>query len=124
MSYIALVTNRFDEVTSFYGNVLGFPIVERWDRGNARGQRFDSGGMRLEIIDNGREKRHLNLGDPAQRVHIVTEVDDIESARDRIGVDVPPVTETSWGSRLFQIHDPDGIPITYLQWLEKRDGRE
>ena len=123
MSYVALVTDRFDEVALFYGNLLGFPVVDYWDRDNARGQRFDTGGMRLEIIDNGREKRHLNLGDPAQRMHIVIEVDDIESARDRIGMDVPPVTETSWGSRLFQIHDPDGIPITFLQWLEQGRGR-
>ena len=124
MSYMALVTDQFDEVTLFYGNVLGFPIVEYWERDNARGQRFDTGGMRLEIIDNTREKRPLPLGDPDQKVHIVIEVDDIEAAGDRIAMEVPPVTDTSWGSRMFQLHDPDGIPITFLQWLEKREGRE
>ena len=124
MSYMALVTDRFDEVTLFYGNVLGFPVVEYWDRDNARGQRFDTGGMRLEIIDNTREKHPQALGDPAQKVHIVIEVDDIEDARDRIGIEVPPITETSWGSRMFQLRDPDGIPVTYLQWLEKKAGPE
>ena len=124
MSYMALVTEKFDEVTLFYGNILGFPIVEYWDRENARGQRFDTGGMRLEIIDNTREKHPLALGDPVQKVHIVIEVDDIEVAGDRIGMEVPPIIDTSWGSRMFQLHDPDGIPVTYLQWLEKREGRE
>ncbi len=124
MSYMALVTDRFDEVTLFYGSVLGFPIVEYWDRDNARGQRFDTGGMRLEIIDNAREKHPQALGDPGHKVHIVIEVDDIEAAGDRIGMEVPTITETSWGSRVFQLHDPDGIPVTFLQWLEKREGRE
>jgi len=32
MSYVALVTGRFDEMTRFYGELLGFPVVEQWDR--------------------------------------------------------------------------------------------
>ena len=124
MSYVALVTDRFDEVTHFYGVLLSFPVVEEWDRDNARGMRFDIGGMRLEIIDNGREMRHLDLGQPADRFHVVIEVDDIETARNSIAIDAPPVTDTTWGSRMFQVRDPDGIPVTYLQWLEKREGRE
>ena len=123
MSYVALVTDHFDEVTQFYGKLLGFPVVEEWDRDNARGMRFDTGGMRLEIIDNAREKRHLELGHPADRVHIVIEVADIETARDSIALDAPPVIETSWGSQMFQVRDPDGVPVTYLHWLEKREGR-
>ena len=65
MSYVALVTNRFDEVTRFYGELLGFPVLDQWDRSNARGRRFDTGGMRLEIIDNQREKNPRELGEPA-----------------------------------------------------------
>ena len=120
MSYVALVTNRFDEVTRFYGELLGFPVVEQWDRSNARGRRFDTGGMRLEIIDNQREQRPRELGEPADRVHIVVEVENIDEAREQIKVDAPPVQDTSWGSRLFQLHDPDGIPVTYLQWAETK----
>jgi catechol 2,3-dioxygenase-like lactoylglutathione lyase family enzyme len=123
MSYVALVTGRFDEMTRFYGELLGFPVVEQWERENARGRRFDAGGMRVEIIDQAREKRPLELGDPADRVHIVIEVSDIEEARERIKVDAPPAKGTSWGSRVFRIHDPDGIPITFLQWLEPGAGR-
>jgi len=117
MSYVALVTHRFDEVTRFYGELLGFPIVEQWDRSNARGRRFDTGGMRLEILDNERERRQLELGELADKLHIVVEVDDIEEARERIKVDAPPTQDTSWGARLFQVRDPDGVPITFLQWL-------
>ena len=118
MSYVALATGRFDEVTSFYGEVLGFPVVEEWDRPNGRGRRFDIGGMRLEILDNDRERNPLTLGEPADRFHVVVEVEDIENARHRIGIEAPPSQAVSWGARLFQVRDPDGIPITFLQWIK------
>ena len=121
MSYVALVTSQFDEVAGFYGELLGFPVVDQWDRSNARGLRFDIGGMKLEIIDNEREQHQRELGDTADKVHIVVEVDNIYEARERIKVDAPPTQDTSWGSRLFQVHDPDGVPVTFLQWIETEE---
>ena len=118
MSYIALATDRYDEVVEFYGQQLGFPIVDQWDRLTARGLRFDLGGMRLEILDNQRERKPLRLGEPADRFHVVIEVADIEFARRKIKIETPPPQTTSWGSRLFQIRDPDGVPVTFLQWIE------
>ena len=120
MSYVALVTNRFDEVARFYGELLGFDIVERWDRSNARGQRFDARGMWLEIVDNEREQHPRQLGETADRVHIVVEVENIEEARRRIKIEVPPVKHTSWDARLFQIRDPDGVPVTFLEWSKTK----
>ncbi len=116
MSYVALVTNRFDEVSRFYGGLLGLSVVDQWDRTNARGRRFDAGGMRLEIIDNAREQRPSELGNPGDRVHIVIEVEDIDAAREGIKADASPVQDVSWGARIFRVEDPDGIPVTYLQW--------
>jgi catechol 2,3-dioxygenase-like lactoylglutathione lyase family enzyme len=118
MSYVALVTNRFDEVARFYGELLGFPIVEQWDRSNARGRQFDTGGMRLEILDNEREQHQLELGKTADKVHIVVEVESIDEVRERIKVDATPTQDTSWGARLFRVHDPDGVPVTFLQWTD------
>lgn len=118
MSYVALVTDRYDEVVDFYGQRLAFPVVDKWDRSNARGIRFDLGGMRLEIIDNKREKSPLALGGPVDRVHLVIEVENIEKTRDSIDIETPLPQDTSWGARLFQIRDPDDIPITFLQWIK------
>jgi len=118
MSYMALATDFFDEVVLFYGEALGFPTVGRWDRPNGRGQRFDLGGLRLEILDNTRERRPLRLEDTADRVHVVVEVDDVEAAHSRITIEAPSPKATSWGARLFQIRDPDGVPVTFLQWSE------
>lgn len=120
MSYVALVTDQFDAVARFYGELLGFPVIDQWDRSHARGRRFDAGGMRLEILDNKREKRPCELGQTADRVHIVIEVEDIDQARQRIKLDAPPVQDTSWGARIFCIDDPDGVPVTYLQWTKTR----
>ena len=81
MRHVALVTDRYDEVIEFYGQRLGFPVVDEWDRPNARGVLFDLSGVRLEILDNHRERRPLTLSDPADRFHVVVEVEDIEKAR-------------------------------------------
>ena len=118
MSYAALATDRFEEVVEFYGTSLGFSIVEEWDRPNARGLRFDLGGMRLEILDNQRKKEPLPLGEPADRFQVVIEVEDVEIAMRRIRIEAPSPETTSWGSRLFQIRDPDGVPVTFLEWVE------
>ncbi len=121
MSYVALATDHYDEVVAFYGEGLGFPVVDEWDRPNARGLRFDLGGMRLEILDNQREKSPLALGAPADRVHLVVEVEDVDKAHAGIDIDAPLPNDTSWGARLFRVHDPDSVPVTFLQWI-KTDG--
>jgi len=118
MSYVALVTDRYDEMVRFYGDDLGFEVVKQWDRPKARGLRFDLGGIRLELIDNQRESKPLSLGTPADRFHVVIEVDDIEDVRQRIRIDAPPARSTSWGAEIFELHDPDGIRVTFLQWTK------
>ncbi len=117
MSYIALATDAFEEVTRFYGETLGFPVVEAWDRRNGRGRRFQlGGGLRLEILDNVRERTPLLL-DRSERVHVVIEVEDIDVSWNNLKLEAPCPRKTSWGASLFQIRDPDGVPVTFLQWL-------
>src|ERR1700689_4162065 len=93
-SYMTLVSNCFDKAVHFYGVELGFPLIEGWDRINGRGQRFDlRGGLRLEILDNQRERRPLRLCDPAEGFHVVVEADDIEAAR-RSSARLTPQSQT------------------------------
>ena len=124
MSYVALATDRYDEMVEFYGTALGFPALDSWDRPNGRGQRFDLGGMRLELLDNAREKAQLPLGDPADRFHVVVEVEDLDAARSGLEVDAPLPQSTSWGARLFVLRDPDGISVTFLQWTRGKSPAE
>ncbi|MEO1086186.1 MAG: hypothetical protein AAFY88_18255, partial [Acidobacteriota bacterium] len=46
----------------------------------------------------------------------------IESVHKSIAVTAPTPKTTSWGSAIFEIRDPDGIPVTFLQWLPQPDG--
>ena len=117
MSYVALATDAFDAMAQFYGELLGFPVVSEWDRTHGRGKRFElGGGLRLELLDNRRERRPLPLGVPGDRIHVVVEVPNIEAARSRLAVAAPAPQSVSWGARLFQVRDPDGVPVTFLQW--------
>jgi catechol 2,3-dioxygenase-like lactoylglutathione lyase family enzyme len=101
----------------FYGAVLRFPVVAAWDRAHGRGRRFDlGGGLRLEILDNARERKPAALFLPGGRTHIVIEVADIEAAWRSLPVHAAPPQAMSWGARLFQIYDPDGIALAYLEW--------
>ena len=61
--------------------------------------------------------------DSSERVHVVIEVDDIDSAWSGMKVSAPVPATTSWGARLFQIQDPDGVPVTFLQWEEATEKR-
>jgi catechol 2,3-dioxygenase-like lactoylglutathione lyase family enzyme len=121
MSYVALVTDRFDEMVRFYGVDLGGRGIIKRDSSNARGVRFDLKGIRLELIDNQRERNPLSLGTPGDRFHVVIEVDDIEAARQRIKVDAPPARTTSWGAEIFELRDPDAIRVTFLRWIDTRE---
>jgi catechol 2,3-dioxygenase-like lactoylglutathione lyase family enzyme len=119
VSYVALATGAFEEVTKFYGEGLQFGVIDGWDRAGGRGRRFDLGGLTLEIIDNTRESRPLALGTPADRVHLVVEVDDIDHARSRLRIAAPAAEAVSWGARLFQVRDPDGVAVTFIEWDDR-----
>jgi len=119
MSYVALVTDNFDRMSCFYGQTLGFSVLSEWDRPRGRGRRFDLGtGLKLELLDNQREAKPLLVPPLGDQVHIVVEVEDIVEARAKISLRSPEVERVSWGALLFQIRDPDGTPVTYLQWID------
>jgi catechol 2,3-dioxygenase-like lactoylglutathione lyase family enzyme len=120
MSYVALATERFEEVARFWGETLALPVVEAWDRPNGRGRVFDlGGGLRLEVLDARTTRQPLFLGTPDDRCHVVVEVADLDAARTRLKLPTPEPVTTSWGARLFQLRDPDGVAVWFLQWLEE-----
>jgi catechol 2,3-dioxygenase-like lactoylglutathione lyase family enzyme len=115
VSWVALATARYDEVCAFYGETLGCPVVDGWDRPAGRATVFDLNGMKLEVLDATRE-RSMPLGDPEQRVHLVLEVSDVDAFRRRFQGEAPEPHDTSWGARVLPLEDPDGIPVTVLSW--------
>jgi catechol 2,3-dioxygenase-like lactoylglutathione lyase family enzyme len=115
VSWVALATARYEETCAFYGATLGCPVVDGWERPSARATVFDLSGLRLEVLDASRE-RTAALGDPKDRIHLVLEVADVNAFRRRMQGEAPEPRDTSWGARILQLRDPDGIPVTVLAW--------
>ena len=49
-------------------------------------------------------------------------VDDLDAEHDRLRAEGVPITlamqQEEWGERLFQVEDPNGVVIEYVQWTE------
>lgn len=118
MSYLAIVTRRFEEMVEFYGATLGGSLIRSWDRPGARGRVFELEGLRLEILDAERERRSLRLEPPDERFQLVLEVDDVDAIHGRLPIPTEPPRNTSWNARILQLRDPDGLAVTYLQWYQ------
>lgn len=114
-SYIILSTSRFEAMVSFYAESLGFPEASRWDRAGGRGVLFDLPGLLLKVVDNDREHVPLMLGASLDRIGIVIEVEDIDETRDLLDIETPIPARAPWGARVFQLRDPDGLPVTFTE---------
>lgn len=113
MSRLALATNKYEEMTSFYQNRLGFCPVQSWDRPGARGAILSRpGGFKIEILDMAREKRPSALQEPSDRVHLVLEVENVEKFGHLWNLPAPE--ETSWGGPIIKVRDPDGWQVVVM----------
>lgn len=120
-SYLAVATARYEDVVRFYRDGLGFPVIRAWDRPNGRGALLDVGGMRLEVLDALREPRPLNLPAPGDRIHLVVEVPDVDAVHRSLRLPAPIPQTRSWGARMFELRDPDGLAVAFVQWLDEPD---
>jgi len=117
MSYFAIATARFEAMLAFYRDHLGLEVISEFARPKARGAFIRlSGDLRMELIDATRQSKQMRLEPTADdRLHIVIETNDIEGfARDRKLCEPQP---TSWGAKVVELHDPDGISVWVLEWL-------
>lgn len=113
MSRLALATQKYEEMTSFYQNKLGFCLIQSWDRSGSRGGIFSGpGGFKLEILDATRERQSLTLHEASQRVHLVLEVEDVGKFGQKWGLPAPE--NTSWGGAVIKVFDPDGWPVVVM----------
>jgi uncharacterized glyoxalase superfamily protein PhnB len=109
---LKLYPNDFDSVRNFYENILEFPIIEEWDRGeNSKGAMFDTGGATLELLS---PKTGFH---PVQGADVSLEVSDVnklwEYIKDKADIEFEP-RHNSWGDTSFRIKDPEGFKITFF----------
>ena len=114
MSRLALATQNYEKMATFYQVRLGFCQIRSWDREGARGGVFAGpGGFQLEILDASREKESLVLRDANERMHLVLEVDDVGDFGKKYGLPAP--IETRWGGPMIKICDPDGWNVVVIR---------
>lgn len=109
---LKLYVKDFDKSKEFYQDLLGYPVVNGWDRGEKdRGVMFNTGSAIIELLTP--EDGYV----PLQGTGISLEVPDVKALWDAIKAHATVVFEirnNSWGDTSFAIKDPDGYKITFF----------
>jgi catechol 2,3-dioxygenase-like lactoylglutathione lyase family enzyme len=117
--HIAIYTRDLPRLEAFYTQVLGFPVVRRWD---APGIVFaDAGGLWLELTrqdapDDGSRPRELDQGIGIN--HLALQVDDVDRAFQALvdqGVRVLTAPADYENVRVAFLADPDGNVLELIQ---------
>lgn len=112
----------FARSSAFYGDLLGFDVVEQWDDPDGRGTLFRAtdGGI-IEIFE---DSPHHPFRAPSG-VKVAVQVDDADQLFERVvagGAEVvDPVAERPWGHRNFEILDPVGLPLVFFTVIRSHD---
>ena len=123
---VALTTDEFERLASFYREGLGLEPAQDWPEDQGRALVVDMGGATLEVFD---EKQAQTIdqievggrvgGRTSGRVRFALRVPDLGAAMERMlshgaGLVYTPVV-TPWGDQNARFHDPDGMQITLYQ---------
>src|SRR5215212_5665922 len=120
--HIAIYTRDLARLEAFYTQVLGFPVVRRWD---AAGIVFvDAGGLWIELTrqdapDDGSHPRGLDQGVGIN--HVAMQVDDVDLAFQQLadqGVRMLAAPADYENVRVAFLADPDG---NVLELIEDHD---
>ena len=119
---LVLKAKDFDRTCRFYGEVLGLPRLQSWERDDGRTALFQAGPGAIEVVgrSRGAERRpgrdeEFDYHGPQHKMVITLEVPSAEKAyeellfRDR---NVPGgLRKGTDGTTSFETHDPDGVKI-------------
>jgi catechol 2,3-dioxygenase-like lactoylglutathione lyase family enzyme len=119
---VALTTNDFDRMVSFYCDGLGMEPAQVWPEDQGRALVLDLGRATLEVFDE-KQTETIDQIEVGRRVsgqiRFALQVPDLEAAMQGLlahGAKLvhPPVV-TPWGDRNVRLEDPDGMQITLYQ---------
>ncbi len=109
--------NDFAQSRNFYENVLKYPVVNEWSRGEQdKGVMFDTGSAIIELLSP--EKDYQSI----QGVTLSLEVQDVNALWEYLKNRVPIIfslRHNAWGDSSFCIHDPEGLQLTFFTKNEK-----
>lgn len=114
----AFFARDYEASIAFYGNALGLPVVERWERGpDDRGTLFAAACGVVEVLARPRRWDPSSPWDvrPPQGVVLVVEVADADGLHRQlvargVAVEEGP-TDQPWGHRSVRLRDPDGLQL-------------
>jgi catechol 2,3-dioxygenase-like lactoylglutathione lyase family enzyme len=119
---VALTTEAFDRLASFYRNGLGLEPSQEWPEDQGRALVLDMGQATLEVF-NEKQARTIDQIEVGHRIsgqiRFALRVPDLEAAMKRLLaqgatlVHAPVITP--WGDRTVRFQDPDGMQITLYQ---------
>jgi catechol 2,3-dioxygenase-like lactoylglutathione lyase family enzyme len=109
---LKLYPRDYIAVRTFYEQILGFPIVGEWDRGeHDRGAMFGVGPAVLELLAPEKEYQPVTGADISLEVSNVQAL--WEQLQDQAEV-VFALRDNDWGDSSFCIKDPEGFEITFF----------
>jgi len=119
---VALTTEDFDRLASFYREGLGLEPAQVWSGDQGRSLVLDMGKATLEVFDE-EQAQTIDKIEVGRRisgqVRFALQVPDLKAATERLLahgaslVHLPVVTP--WGDQNVRFQDPDGMQITLYQ---------
>ena len=119
---VALTTEAFDRLASFYRNGLGLEPSQVWPEDQGRALVLDMGKATLEVF-NEKQAQTIDQIEAGRRIsgqiRFALQVPDLDAAMKRLlahGATIvhAPVI-TPWGDKSVRFQDPDGMQITLYQ---------
>jgi len=123
---VALTTDDFDRMVSFYCDGLGMEPSQVWPEDQGRALVLDLGRATMEVFDE-KQADTIDQIEVGRRVsgqiRFALQVPDLEVAMHGLlahGAKLvhPPVV-TPWGDKNVRLEDPDGMQITLYQVLDE-----
>jgi len=119
---VALITEAYDRLVSFYCDGLGLNPSEVWPEDQGRALVLDMGKATLEVFDETQAETidNLEVGHRISgQIRFALQVPDLNAAIERLvehgATMVNQPVETPWGDRNVRFQDPDGMQITLFQ---------
>jgi catechol 2,3-dioxygenase-like lactoylglutathione lyase family enzyme len=119
---VALTTDDFERLASFYREGLGLEPAQIWPDNQGRALVLDMGKATLEVFDE-QQAQTVDKIEVGRRisgqVRFALQVPNLEAATERLlaygATLVHPPVVTPWGDQNVRFQDPDGMQITLYQ---------
>jgi catechol 2,3-dioxygenase-like lactoylglutathione lyase family enzyme len=119
---VALTTNTFERLVSFYCDGLGLEPAQVWSEDQGRALLLDMGKATLEVFDEMQAQTvdDIEVGRRISgQIRFALQVPDLKVALERLlahgATLVHPPVVTPWGDHNVRLQDPDGLQITLYQ---------